>query len=99
MTKNNQSNAPGGRPGGRRGLGATIKHYHVSYLRDLGEKIGTDDISECLNFALNLLRSGQSISPISSEATPDPFKVVHGVAPDAAMNGQALVSALSDLFQ
>jgi hypothetical protein len=96
MSDKNGSATPGGRPSGRRGQTATIRHYHLDYLRDLGDKIGTADISECLNFALNLLRSGQSIQPINAEAATEVKTPI--AAPAAALNETALVSALHDLF-
>jgi hypothetical protein len=36
----------------------SIKSYHVPYLRQVGEQIGTDDLSEVINHVLACLKQG-----------------------------------------
>jgi len=74
----------------------SIKSYHVPYLRQVGEQIGTDDLSEVVNHVLACLKQGcngmpQAMAPtqkghISPNSTQTP------------VDDDALAESLGDLL-
>ncbi|MES1026644.1 hypothetical protein ABN584_27500 [Gloeocapsa sp. BRSZ] len=94
----------GGRPAGRRTQTVSVKSYHLPFLQELGGKIGTDDLSECLNFALNLLKSGDCLSDHSPPAgNSDQSQADRGKGQsqskgDTNLNEADLMDALKDIF-
>ena len=48
----------------------SIKSYHVPYLRQVGEQIGTDDLSEVINHVLACLKQGCNGMPQGQAMAP-----------------------------
>ena len=73
----------------------SIKSYHVPYLRQVGEQIGTDDLSEVVNHVLACLKQGcnaQAMAPTQKRAHISPNST------QAPVDDDALAESLGDLL-
>jgi hypothetical protein len=77
----------------------SIKSYHVPYLRQVGEQIGTDDLSEVVNHVLACLKQGCNGMP-QSQAMAITEKRSH-ISPNSTqtpVDDDALAESLGDLL-
>jgi len=75
----------------------SIKSYHVPYLRQIGEQIGTDDLSEVINHVLACLKQGCNGMPQAMAITE---KRSH-ISPNSTqtpVDDDALAESLGDLL-
>lgn len=75
----------------------SIKSYHVPYLRQVGEQIGTDDLSEVINHVLACLKQGCNGMPKALAPTQ---KRTH-ISPNPThplVDDDALADSLGDLL-
>jgi len=77
----------------------SIKSYHVPYLRQVGEQIGTDDLSEVVNHVLACLKQGcngipqgQAILPTQERSYTSPN------SSQTPVDDDALAESLGDLL-
>ena len=77
----------------------SIKSYHVPYLRQVGEQIGTDDLSEVVNHVLACLKQGCNGMP-QGQAMAITEKRSH-ISPNSTqtpVDDDALAESLGDLL-
>ena len=77
----------------------SIKSYHVPYLRQVGEQIGTDDLSEVVNHVLACLKQrcsgipqGQAILPTQERSH------ILSNSLQTSVDDDALAASLGDLL-
>jgi hypothetical protein len=75
----------------------SIKNYHLPYLHQIGEQIGTDDLSEIINYVLAWLKQGGYGMPHTQALTTAENLVT--ASPTAALvDDDALAESLGDLL-
>ncbi len=75
----------------------SIKSYHLPYLHQIGEQIGTDDLSEIINYVLAWLKQSCNGMPHTQALTTAESAVT--ASPTAALvDDDALAESLGDLL-
>ena len=77
----------------------SIKSYHVPYLRQIGEQIGTDDLSEVVNHVLACLKQG--CNGMSQGQATTPTQERSPISPNSLqtpVDDDALAESLGDLL-
>ncbi len=75
----------------------SIKSYHLPYLHQIGEQIGTDDLSEIINYVLAWLKQSCNGMP-QSQAFMTLEKPVIASPTAALVDDEALAESLGDLL-
>jgi hypothetical protein len=77
----------------------SIKSYHVPYLRQVGEQIGTDDLSEVVNHVLACLKQGcNGMSQGQALATTEKRSHISPNSTQTPVDDDALAQSLGDLL-
>lgn len=75
----------------------SIKNYHLPYLHQIGEQIGTDDLSEIINYVLAWLKQGGYKMPQGQALTTSEKPVITSPTP-TSVDDDALAESLGDLL-
>jgi len=75
----------------------SIKTYHVPYLRQVGEQIGTDDLSKVVNHVLVCLKQGCNGMPQGQAIAPTQKRHISPNLTQTPMDDDALPASLGDL--
>ena len=76
----------------------SIKSYHVPYLRQIGEQIGTDDLSEVVNHVLACLKQGCNGMPQDQAMPPTQKRHISPNLTQTLVDDDALAASLGDLL-
>jgi len=76
----------------------SIKSYHVPYLRQVGEQIGTDDLSEVVNHVLACLKQGCNGMPQGQAMPPTQKRHISPNSTQTPVDDDALAASLGDLL-
>jgi hypothetical protein len=76
----------------------SIKSYHVPYLRQVGEQIGTDDLSEVVNHVLACLKQGCNGMPQGQAMAPTQKRHISPNPTQTPVDDDALAESLGDLL-
>ena len=75
----------------------SIKNYHLPYLHQIGEQIGTDDLSEIINYVLAWLKQSCNGMP-QGQAFTTPENPVTASTTSTSVDDDALAESLGDLL-
>ena len=75
----------------------SIKSYHLPYLHQIGEQIGTDDLSEIINYVLAWLKQSCNGMPHAQALTTAESAVSASPTP-SLVDDDALAESLGDLL-
>jgi len=77
----------------------SIKSYHVPYLRQVGEQMGTDDLSEVVNHVLACLKQGCNGMPQGQGMAPsEKLHISPNSSSQTPVDDDALAQSLGDLL-
>lgn len=77
----------------------SVKGYLVPYLREVASQIGTDDLSEVVNYLLTCQKLGCFGLPQSPASTPVPSKHIESsTAHEYELDDDALADQFGDLL-